>query len=221
MIAELLPPKVASAEVFTDDPDVRLFPEEEALVAKAVAKRRDEFANARACARRALGELGYPPVPILSGPKREPLWPDGVVGAITHCAGYRAAAVARASDVTTIGVDAEPHAPLPDGVLDAVSLPAERARGRALAVAAPDTHWDRILFCAKETVYKAWFPRTKRWLGFEDADITIDGDGTFDARILIDGSTVDGGTIAGFTGRWIATDGLILTVIAEPSTVDG
>ena len=67
-----------------------------------------------------------------------------------------------------MGVDAEPHDVLPDGVLDAISLPAERAE---LAALPSGMHWDRILFCAKEATYKAWFPLTKRWLGFEDAHI--------------------------------------------------
>ena len=62
------------------------------------------------------------------GAKREPLWPAGVVGSITHCDGYRAAAVARATDLATVGIDAEPHEPLPDGVLAAIALPAEPPR---------------------------------------------------------------------------------------------
>lgn len=44
-----------------------LFPEERELIAEAVAKRRAEFAAVRRCARRALGELGFPPVAILPG----------------------------------------------------------------------------------------------------------------------------------------------------------
>ena len=162
-----------------------LFPEEEALLARAVDKRRREFATARDCARGALAALGVAPVPILRGERGAPQWPPGIVGSITHCAGYRAAAVARASDVLTIGLDAEPDEMLPDGVLGSVSLPGERERLRDLAAAAPGTCWDRLLFSAKESVYKAWFPLTGRWLGFEDADITIDAaDGTFEARLL-------------------------------------
>ena len=97
------------------------------LVARAVDRRRAEFTTVRTCARIALGRLGLPPAPLLTGSKREPLWPAGVVGSITHCDGYRAAAVARASEVAAIGIDAEPHDPLPDGILDRVTLPAERA----------------------------------------------------------------------------------------------
>ncbi|HEX6452667.1 MAG TPA: 4'-phosphopantetheinyl transferase superfamily protein, partial [Trebonia sp.] len=173
MIEELLPFGVEWAEEFGDPAEVALFPEEEAAVARAVGKRRQEFGSARNCAREALGRLGVPPAPILPGEKGAPQWPDGVVGSITHCAGYRAAVVARARDLLTVGIDAEPAGgALPDGVLDRVSLPAERAMLGELSAAAPGVSWDRLLFSAKESVYKAWFPLARRWLGFEDAEIT-------------------------------------------------
>ena len=150
-------------------------PEEEALIAKSVAKRRNEFITVRHCARIALGQLGVPPVPILKGDKGEPCWPDGVVGSLTHCTGYRGAVVGRSAAVRSVGIDAEPHDVLPNGVLDAISLPDERSEIPGAMPAG--LHWDRILFCAKEATYKAWFPLTKRWLGFEDAHITFDADG--------------------------------------------
>ena len=184
MIEEILPAAVASAEMFTDPPDARLFPQEVAIVERASDKRRREFTAGRECARIALGKLGVVPVPILIGVRGAPQWPPGIVGSITHCDGYRAAAAAYASDVAAIGMDAEPDDPLPRGVLDVISLSAERARLAALAGERPAVCWDRLLFSAKESVYKAWFPLTGRWLGFEDADVTISPDGTFTARLL-------------------------------------
>jgi 4'-phosphopantetheinyl transferase EntD len=166
VIGSLLPAAVRVVESFGELPGATLFPEEEELVARAVPKRVAEVTTVRACARRALGELGLPPVPILSGPSREPLWPAGVVGSLTHCAGYRAAAVARASELASFGIDAEPHGELPEGVLERVALASEQA---ALPGLPPGVHWDRLLFSAKESVYKAWFPLAGRWLGFEDA----------------------------------------------------
>lgn len=214
MIEQILPVGVASAEAFGDSPGLVLFPEEEALVARAVDKRRREFTTARACARTGLAALGFAPAPILSGERGAPQWPPGIVGSITHCVGYRAAAVARACDVLTIGLDAEPDEVLPGGVLKAVSLPGERERLRDLAIAVPGTCWDRLLFCAKEATYKAWFPVARRWLGFEDADITINAtDGTFESRLLVPAPEVGSSPLVGFTGRWLARDGLLLTAI--------
>lgn len=219
MIEKILPAEVASAEAFEDLPDATLFPEEEALLAKAVDRRRREFTTARACARSALAALGVPPVPILPGERRAPQWPPGIVGSITHCEGYRAAAVARECDVLTIGLDAEPDDVLPRGVLDKVSLPGERARLRDLAVTAPGTSWDRLLFSAKESVYKAWFPLARRWLGFMDADITFNAaDGTFEARLLVPGPLAGGVPLDGFSGRWLACDRLIVTTISVPAS---
>jgi 4'-phosphopantetheinyl transferase EntD len=206
---------LTSAELYSDPPGLAPMPEEEPLIARSVAKRRNEFITVRYCARLALGELGVPPVPILKGDKGEPCWPDGVVGSLTHCAGYRGAVVGRDAALRSVGVDAEPHDVLPDGVLDAISLPAERGEIAALPAG---VHWDRILFCAKEATYKAWFPLTKRWLGFEDAHITfgVDGSGsagTFESVILIDGATLSGPPLMSLAGRWSVEQDLVLTAI--------
>ncbi len=125
---------LAYSEVYSDPPDLAPLPEEEPLIARSVAKRRNEFITVRHCARIALGELGLPPVPILKGEKGEPCWPDGVVGSLTHCTGYRGAVVGRTDAVRSVGIDAEPHDVLPDGVLNAISLPAERTEIPAIPV---------------------------------------------------------------------------------------
>jgi 4'-phosphopantetheinyl transferase EntD len=188
VIEQLLPACVVAVEARSDDPDVRLFPEEEALVANAVHKRRAEFTTGRACARAALDKLGVPVVSIPTGERGEPLWPAGIVGSITHCQGYRACAAAHKSEVLTLGIDAEPNAALPDGLLGDIARPEELPKLRQLAAQRPEIHWDRLLFSAKESVYKAWFPLAKRWLGFEDAVLEIDlGAGAFCARLLVQG----------------------------------
>ena len=215
LLSDVLPDKVAAAEMYDDPPDLAPLPEEEPLIAKSVAKRRNEFITVRYCARQALGELGVPPVPILKGDKGEPCWPDGVVGSLTHCDGYRGAAVGRYESVRSVGIDAEPHGVLPNGVLDAISLPVERTEISALP---GGLHWDRILFCAKEATYKAWYPVTRRWLGFEDAHIVFDVDegavsGGFESRILIDPAALSGTPLTTLRGRWSVRDGLALTAI--------
>jgi 4'-phosphopantetheinyl transferase EntD len=208
---------LAYAELYSDPPGLAPLPEEEPLIAKSVAKRRNEFITVRHCARQALAELGVPPAPILKGDKGEPCWPDGVVGSLTHCAGYRGAVVGRAASVRSVGIDAEPHDVLPDGVLGAIALDEERDEIGALP---KGLHWDRILFCAKEATYKAWFPLTKRWLGFEDAHIVFDvdpsgqgGTGAFVSKILIDGDALSGPPLTALKGRWSVDRGLVLTAI--------
>jgi 4'-phosphopantetheinyl transferase EntD len=217
VIEAVLPAGVACAESFGDRPDAVLFPGEAAAVARAVDKRRREFATGRACAREALTQLGVGPAPIPRGERGAPQWPPGIVGSITHCAGYRAAAAARATEIQSIGVDAEPGGALPAGVLAVVSRPAERARLRVLVELRPDVAWDRLLFSAKESVYKAWFPLARRWLGFEDADITLRPEGTFHVRLLVPGPDGGGNPPPPFGGRWLAGSGLVLTAIAVPA----
>lgn len=215
LLPEVLGDRAISAERYDDPPDIAPLPEEEPLIARSVAKRRNEFLTVRLCARQALGGLGLPPVPILKGDKGEPCWPDGVVGSLTHCEGFRGAAVARRGDVRSIGIDAEPHDVLPKGVLEAISLPDERSE---LAVLPAGLHWDRILFCAKEATYKAWFPLTHRWLGFEDAHITFDVDGSgktgrFLSKVLVDPAAESGPPLTALEGRWSVRGGLALTAI--------
>jgi 4'-phosphopantetheinyl transferase EntD len=215
LLSGVLPSIVAAAEMYDDPTDLVPLPEEEPFVARSVAKRRNEFVTVRYCARQALGELGLPPVPILKGDKGEPCWPDGVVGSLTHCEGFRGAVVGLKAEVRSVGIDAEPHDVLPKGVLDAISLPAERAELTSLPA---KLHWDRILFCAKEATYKAWFPLTHRWLGFEDAHITftVDGSGAagaFSSVILIDPAAESGPPLTSLAGRWSVRDGLTLTAI--------
>jgi enterobactin synthetase component D / holo-[acyl-carrier protein] synthase len=217
-VLERILPASAVVRSTRGDLDAALFAEEEATVERAVEKRRREFTTARACAREALAELGRPPAAILPGPKGEPLWPPGVVGSITHCDGYRACALARSNELRSIGVDAEPNLPLPDGLLGDIALPEERVLLRELARQAPGTHWDRLLFSIKESVYKAWFPLAERWLGFEDAVVAIDWQKqSFSAHLLVPGPLLDGRELRSFRGRWLADEGLVMAAIALPA----
>jgi 4'-phosphopantetheinyl transferase EntD len=212
LIERVLPDGVVAVETDEELIDTELFPEEAASVERAVEKRRREFVTGRALARRALERLGVSgSVPIGSGERGEPLWPSGVVGSITHCRGYRACAVARAEAIASLGIDAEPNEPLPDGVLPRVASPVEVERLRTGGIA------ERVLFCAKEAVYKAWFPLAGSWLGFEDVDMTFDaGEQAFRARLLVPGPAVDGAPLTDFHGRWLASDGIVVAAVVVP-----
>jgi 4'-phosphopantetheinyl transferase EntD len=215
MIEEILPSVVATAEMRNGDEAGDLFDEEKALIGRAVEKRRAEFASGRACARRALAELGFDPHPILSGKRGEPIWPGETIGSITHCNGYCASAVGRTRDLITIGIDAEPNQPLPERLLPDIARPEERPHLAELSRDQPSVHWDRLLFSAKESVYKAWFPLTRKWLGFEDATLTIHPeDAAFSAHLLVPGPVGARGTINGFEGRYLVRNGIVATAIA-------
>jgi 4'-phosphopantetheinyl transferase EntD len=215
VIEEILPAAAVSVESRGDIEDVVLFPAELAAVGRAVAKRRREFATVRACAREAFARIGIEPAPVPHGTRGEPLWPEGIVGSITHCDGYRAVAIAPASALATIGIDAEPHEPLPDGVLDVIAGEQERAWLARLDRSHPQVCWGRLLFSAKESIYKAWFPLAHSWLGFEDAHVELDLDtATFHATLLVSIPDHVDASLETLNGRWLIRDGLVLSAIA-------
>ncbi|MPQ97185.1 4'-phosphopantetheinyl transferase superfamily protein [Modestobacter sp. I12A-02628] len=219
MIGALLPEGATAAEHRGDDPGAELFPEEQALVAAAVPARRSEFATGRRCARRALAELGFPPAPLLRDAAGAPTWPAGAVGSITHCTGYRGCAVARTGVAQALGIDAQPHRPLPPGVLDLITVPAERAHLRTLAAAAAATHWDVVLWSAKESVFKAVCPTTGWRPGFREVAVRLSPAGTFRATPAGRSRQPVQPRLDVLDGTWLVAGGLALTaVVVQPTT---
>jgi 4'-phosphopantetheinyl transferase EntD len=246
LIADLLPPAVTASESagHLPEPGPVLFPVEEAVMHTAGPRRRAEFAAGRLCARAALARLGVPAAPILPGPAGQPRWPAGVTGSITHCAGYRACAVARTTDVAAIGIDAEPDAALPAGLIEMVATGPERAwirrhaaarRGAGVAgtglpdaglpdaglpdagvpgAGPPAVCWDRVLFSAKEAACKLWYPLTGQWPGLRAAVIGLATTGTFTVCLPGPGPGAGNRPATRLTGRWLARGGLIVTAIA-------
>ncbi|MBG6102165.1 4'-phosphopantetheinyl transferase EntD [Micromonospora vinacea] len=214
---DLLPSTVAVAVAGPEDWTGELLPAEQACLGeRAVQTRRRDFAAGRICARRALHDLGLPMTAVPAAADRAPVWPAGVVGSITHTAGYCAAAAAHTTDIRSVGMDAEQHREVNPGVRRLVLLPEEEA---ACARLPGGTYWPVVLFSAKETVYKVWYPVVRSWLDFHDARLDIDPDaGTFTARIAparVDAAR-DHDAPASITGRFVIADGLVRTAAALP-----
>jgi 4'-phosphopantetheinyl transferase EntD len=169
-----------------------------------VEKRRAEFGTARVCARRALAQLGYPPLPLVPNKDRSPVWPEGVVGSITHTRGYCAVIVAPSSAYTSLGVDAEQDKALTADLIEMICTPRER---EALV--------DRdavIFFAAKEAFYKCQYPLTQKYLGFQDVELDVDfARGTFAARIIKRDLGMDAPAwLEQLQGRFVREHGLVL-----------
>lgn len=218
MLSRLLPPWVASEEYVGAAFAGGLLPEEEAVIARAGQQRRHEFATARRCARTCLSRLGHEPAPLLPGRGGAPGWPAEVRGSMTHCAGYAAAAVGMTGRLAGIGIDAEPDAPLPDGVLDVVASAIEQDRLGRLPRGSGSPSWDRLLFSAKEAVYKAWFPLVGEWLDALEADVVINPAGGFTATLSRAGLVVDGRPLTRLDGRWTREQALVLTAVVLPTS---
>ncbi|MGW0704126.1 4'-phosphopantetheinyl transferase family protein [Streptomyces sp. NPDC002867] len=218
MIADLVPARVRACEAFGDsgpESAVRLFPAEQAAVAGMFDERRREFTSVRGLARRALAALGVTPQPLVPGPMGAPQWPVGVVGSMTHCPGYRAAAVARAADYAAIGIDAEPRESLPGIVASRIVTDGERAWLRKDFAGAGELPLDRLLFSAKEASYKAFSPWLGTRFGFRDFTVRLRSDGTFHGvppRGAVLPRAAAGA--AAFPGRWAVRSGYLLTVVA-------
>jgi enterobactin synthetase component D / holo-[acyl-carrier protein] synthase len=155
LIASILAPGIFGAQMEDAGQPLDLAAGEEALVATAAPKRRREFALGRACARAALAALGHDPVSIGRRENGAPLWPDGLVGSITHTSGYAAALVAKAAHFSGVGLDAERVGGVTSNLwprlFDAVECEyLERLDETDRKLAAT------LFFCAKEASYKAW-----------------------------------------------------------------
>lgn len=215
MIERLLPSAVVAVEAFGDRPELFDFDTEKRLVAGAVEKRRREFMTARRCAHEALQRLGITPAPIGSGEDHAPIWPAGLVGSITHCDGYRAAAVARRSEIASIGIDAEVNRQLPAGVGDVVLRRGECPQPDYASPSNHRLHGDRLFFSCKEAVYKAWYPLTGHWLDFTDLEVVVDSvHQEFSAHVHVDDPRTGAPSARPvFHGRYTANAQLIVTAV--------
>lgn len=169
MIRQLTPPPgLAWAVVDVGGAD-DLFPEENLAMARAVSRRRAEFAAGRRAARQAMAQLGLPAAAIPMGADRAPAWPGGVVGSISHAGALGVAVVARAGTFRSLGVDLEHDAPL-----DA-DLIAEICRPEELAAVPPEARGMQAtrLFSAKEAAYKAHYPLVRRIYGFHGLSVDL------------------------------------------------
>ena len=202
-------------EHLSDSIDFLLHPEEEVISASfGSSKRRAEFSLGRYCARRALSKFELESVPILRNTEsREPYWPKSVRGSITHSDGFAAAAVGMTKDVSGIGIDLESLSRVVDfNIRRHVCVEKEREFMESLT-AEKANRYLRIIFSAKESIFKCFFPISQTYLSFQDAAIIID-EKKFEFSFVLS-KACSGITSAGFqhSGRFSIKDDLLLTSV--------
>lgn len=209
LFREVFPAGVQVAWGEIGDATAELLPDEAPLVARAVSKRQREFARGRCCARRALAGLGFDRVSVLVGENREPLWPEGVVGSITHDNTLCVVAVGHAAEYAGLGVDLEPEGALSLEIAERIWSPAEAERAEDVAAFTAGSA-ARLVFSAKEAFYKCQFPLTRTYLGFHDVEVAL-GLETFALTL----KTAAGPWPSGmrFDGVWRRAGGEILTAV--------
>ena len=142
-----------------------LTPEEARGISSSVVERRRASGAARIVARQLLGRLGYIECPLPRAPSGAPIWPAGVIGSLAHDRRVAVAAVAASRAIGALGIDVEPAEPLPIELLDIVATPDERSK------IGDDPFSGRLLFAAKEAVYKAVYPLDRTFLEHHDVQI--------------------------------------------------
>lgn len=148
-----------------------LYPQEQDIISASAPLRRRTFASGRYCARAALAEAGLPPAMLLRAADGAVIWPEGVIGSVSHTNEWAVAAVAirDMSEALSLGVDLERIQVLEPGVLKLVASPAERAE---LAEAGDESWHATALFSLKESLYKCLRPLCGRFIDFSEVDIS-------------------------------------------------
>lgn len=138
-----------------------------AQLADAGRKRKTDHLAGRIAAAHALPDHTIPGI----GPSGEPLWPDGISGSITH-SGTQAMAVVVRERQALIGIDCEAILPdneareIKEGIINAHEEPVLSRSGYPFALALT------LAFSAKESLFKALFPRVQAYMGFDSARVT-------------------------------------------------
>ena len=137
--------------------------------------RKEHYRSGRICAGEVLSKLGTLGQPVLRDPQtREPLWPEGISGAITHSGNWAAAAAGKTSEVSGIGIDLEDLERQVDSRISRhVCIPEEQKWLQECGEDFLEQNL-KIIFSAKESIFKAFFPYTRTYLHFHDARILME-----------------------------------------------
>lgn len=197
----------------SDFDNEELHPEEHAFTRSMSLKRQNEFKAGRIAARKLLKNFGFKNFPLLPGKNREPLWPCGISGSISHCDEYCLAVVSRWRNAPLIGVDIEPLEPLPGNLECKVCTENEKTWVRSMKQNGSLVPWSKLIFSAKESAYKCIYPLVKKFIDFREAEIVFyPSSSSFKIRLLSNCSRLSYFVFSRVEGRFIITDKYILTV---------
>lgn len=184
-----------------------LHPAEAAHARTLGGYRQVSFVGGRLALREARWQVGAPLDAVLPDARGTPQLPAGWTGSVTHKRTLAVAMVARAHD-GTLGVDVEDLAPARDGIADRVLRPAELDDVRGLPAA---LQWNATVlrFSLKESIYKALDPYVRRFVGFQEAEVWPDLDGT--AQVTLHLAQGEGPFRVDARYQWLA--GRVLTSV--------
>ena len=170
ILEPLFPDGVRSVFSESAPANVDRYPEEDRFTGKMVERRLQEFQHGRHCARLALSMLGHPPGPIGRGEHREPLWPAGCIGSISHAGSHAAAAVAATDLFLGLGLDMEFADPIEDRLIASICRTEEIDHvndGEDIGYRA------KLLFSIKESIYKCMWPLIREFVDFTEIEVRL------------------------------------------------
>lgn len=133
-------------------------------------KRKSEFLAGRICAQSALQAKSVFEHQVHTGAYREPVWPVGLLGSISHSNSHAAAVVCDDRDIVGVGIDIEKIVERPD-ILDAVIScalsPLEFRYIQSLTTTVGLAHLVTLIFSVKESFFKAAFGLVKTYFDFD------------------------------------------------------
>lgn len=192
-------------------PMPRLMGDEVLAIEQVSAKRAREFAAGRAAARSAMDQLGHVARPVLHGDDRAPIWPAGLAGSITHTDHDALAVVTDDPDILALGLDMEPATALEPNLWSVICTQNDLLW---LAGLGPTQrgNFARLVFSAKEAVYKAQYQISRCLIDFHALDLTPDlATGRFVAQLQQDVPNLPCGTR--FDGRFSILSNMIITAV--------
>jgi len=156
-------------------------------MSRAVQKRKAEYIAGRYCARKSLAAININNQTVESSEDRAPIWPQGVIGSITHSSGYASAVVAKKGELRGIGIDSEKC--IKDKTSRNISshiLTENETFEANTHVAANEHLYLTLVFSAKESIYKCLNPLVKQFFDFKHAEIHFDRESNnqFSYRLL-------------------------------------
>lgn len=203
-LRDLAGPDIAVGLSYVNTEDGLIDPEPEA-VAKAIPKRRAEFAAGRRAARMALDPLGHANTAIPQGKDRAPIWPEGLVGSLSHDAGLAIACAGSVDTQPGLGIDLAEAKDFPERLRpEILRTPTEKQQTGLEA---------RLNFSAKEAVFKAFYPSVGGYFGFAAVEVVPDMAASRYAVTLRQplGPAPEG---ARFEGRFAIIEGRLITLFS-------
>jgi 4'-phosphopantetheinyl transferase EntD len=149
-----------------------LYPAELALVERSASKRKTDFSTGRFCARKALEQFGIDHTAILRDSGKQPIWPAGIAGSISHSNQLTGAIVGKSKHVVSVGLDIEKTGGVQLNMWNILFLESEQQFLNSLNEEDRNMY-PTLIFSLKESFYKFQYPLTGQFLEFNDVEFNM------------------------------------------------